>query len=471
MDIGNFLQNLFQPQTISSGVPSSGSYGSGQGMPPETDVLQRLLGGNPVNVMQQAGIDPNMPQPAPVAQQPQPAAQAPRPRRSLLETIGRISDVLATTGGATPLYEPTLDAREDRTRQQAMQDLQRRQAEQQIGAGDIDLSGKSNARAAQALLGLKAIQQGGGDVNAAWPLLAQQAGIPADQAAQLGQIFGTHPEALDGVIASLGGTQNDYGLNLVYGTDANGNVKAFQTSKSGQPHEFQFPEGFHAIDPLKFVDVGGGVAGVGTNSGGVKRIIPKTEAPGRAADRQSRERIAGMGNASRERIAILPARGQAGAQTLPSGAAAQTALPLLKNMRDALGRFRDAGGISAPGMTGKQRLNAAALESIPLYERVTNPAGYSARQDLQRLATEGVFSLLPLMAPNIKVGSRNFDTEKEFKRLSDSILNAKDYNSALRGIQSLEDLVKAGTSQSATPSRAARSPAAGGWGKATVVGR
>ena len=77
-----FLQNLFQPQTISSGVPSSASYGTGQGMPPETDVLQRILGGNPVNVMQQAGITPDMAQPAPVPQAPQPAAQAPQPRRS-----------------------------------------------------------------------------------------------------------------------------------------------------------------------------------------------------------------------------------------------------------------------------------------------------------------------------------------------------------------------------------------------------
>lgn len=139
MDIGNFLQNLFQPQTISSGAPSSASYGTGQGMPPETDVLQRLLGGNPVNVMQQAGIDPNMPQPAPVSQAPQPAAQAPRPRRSLLETIGRISDVLATTGGAQPLYEPTINAREDRARQI--------QADQQkLAAGAFELGDKGNAR-------------------------------------------------------------------------------------------------------------------------------------------------------------------------------------------------------------------------------------------------------------------------------------------------------------------------------------
>ena len=145
-------------------------------------------------------------------------------------------------------------------------------------------------------------------------------------------------------------------------------------------------------------------------------------------------------------------------------------------MRDALDRFRKAGGIAAPGMTGKDRLNSAALENVPLYERVTNPESFSARQDLQRLATEGVFQLLPLMSPTIKVGSRNFDTEKEFTRLSNAILNAKDYNSAIRGIQSLETLVNAGLKQPPAPSapaprRSTPSASSGQWGKARVVGQ
>jgi len=469
MDIGNFLQNLFQPQTISSGVPSSGSYGSGQGMPPETDVLQRLLGGNPVNVMQQAGIDPNMPQPAPVTQQPQPAAQAPRPRRSLLETIGRISDVLATTGGATPLYEPTINAREDRARQI--------QADQQkLAAGAFEIGDKGNARAGMALRGLQAIQRNGGDVNKAWPILAAQAGIPPERAAEMAQIFAQDPSSIDGLAETFNGHEGKYAKQVNIAVDpATGKTIAYQVDDSGNVHQVALPEGYNPVDPTMVVNTGGSTNIVGRNTGTIKRILPNTERPGAAADRNSRERIAGNRDQTAVTIAGMPARAEPGETPAPSAAAA-SAGPLLSNMRDALDRFRKAGGIAAPGMTGKDRLNSAALENVPLYERVTNPESFSARQDLQRLATEGVFQLLPLMSPTIKVGSRNFDTEKEFTRLSNAILNAKDYNSAIRGIQSLETLVNAGLKQPPAPSapaprRSAPSASSGQWGKARVVGQ
>lgn len=474
MDIGNFLQNLFQPQTISSGAPSSASYGTGQGMPPETDVLQRLLGGNPVNVMQQAGIDPNMPQPAPVSQAPQPAAQAPRPRRSLLETIGRISDVLATTGGAQPLYEPTINAREDRARQI--------QADQQkLAAGAFELGDKGNARAGMAFRGLQAIQRRGGDINAAWPILAQQAGIPPERAAELAQIFAQNPEAVDGLAEAINGHEGKYAKQVNIAVDpATGKTLAYQVDDSGNVHPVELPEGYNPVDPIQAINTGGSTQIVGRNTGTVKKILPNTERPGAAADRKSRERIAGNRDATAVTIAGMPARAQPG-QAGGASTAAATALPLLSNMRESLKRFRDAGGIAAPGMTGKGRLNSAALENVPLYERVTNPESYSARQDLNRLATEGVFQLLPFMSPTIKVGSRNLDTEKEFQRLSNAILNAKDYNSALRGIQDMENLINAGLKQPTAPSAAPAAPRrtvkpapasnSGGWGKATVVGR
>lgn len=472
MDIGNFLQNLFQPQTISSGVPSSEAYGSGQGMPPETDVLQRLLGGNPVNVMQQAGIDPNMPQPAPVAQQPQPAAQAPRPRRSLLETIGRISDVLATTGGATPLYEPTINAREDRARQI--------QADQQkLAAGAFEIGDKGNARAGMALRGLQAIQRGGGDVNKAWPILAAQAGIPPERAAEMAQIFAQDPSSIDGLAETFNGHEGKYAKQVNIAVDpATGKTIAYQVDDSGNVHQVALPENYSPVDPMQTVDLGGKTGIIGRNSGNIKRIIPKTERPGAAAERESRERIAGGRNDTAITIAGMPARSNSNtASGVDPSVVSRTAEPLLRDMKDALERIRKAGGINAPEMGPMGRVNAAALENVPLYERVANPEGYSARQDIQRLASTGVFSLLPLMSPTIKVGSRNIDTEKEFKRLSDVILNAKDYNSALRGIQSLETIVKA-ASQPTTPvaprprgQSAPRASSSGQWGKARVVGQ
>ena len=479
MDIGNFLQNLFQPQTISSGVPSSAAYGTGQGMPPETDTLQRLLGGNPVNVMQQAGITPDMAQPAPVPQAPQPAAQAPRPRRSLLETIGRISDVLATTGGAQPLYEPTINAREDRARQI--------QADQQkLAMGNFELGDKGNARTGMAVRGLQAImrQNPNADPNTVWPLIAQQAGVDPENVSRLSQIFAQHPEAIDGLAEAINGHEGKYAKQVNIGVNPEtGETIAYQVDDAGKYHQVELPVGFQPVDPLQAVNTGGETKLVGRNSFKVKRVLPNTERPGAAADRNLRRDIAGQNSRDRLTIAGMPARAQPGQAGGGASTAAATALPLLANMRESLKRFRDAGGIAAPGMTGKGRLNSAALENVPLYERVTNPESYSARQDLNRLATEGVFQLLPLLSPTIKVGSRNFDTEKEFQRLSNAILNAKDYNSALRGIQDMENLINAGLKQPAAPS-APSAPAAprrtvkpapasnsGGWGKATVVGR
>lgn len=476
MDIGNFLQNLFQPQTISSGVPSSASYGTGQGMPPETDVLQRILGGNPVNVMQQAGITPDMAQPAPVPQAPQPAAQAPRPRRSLLETIGRISDVLATTGGAQPLYEPTINAREDRARQI--------QADQQkLAMGNFELGDKGNARTGMAVRGLQAImrQNPNADPSTVWPLIAQHAGVDPEHISQLSQVFATNPAAIDGLAEALNGHEGKYAKQVNIAVDpATGKTIAYQVDDMGNVHQVQLPENYNPVDPIQAINTGGATQIVGRNTGTVKKVLPNTERPGQAADRDLRRDIANQNSRDRLTIAGVPARAQPGQAGGPSAAAA-TALPLLSDMREALTRFRNAGGIAAPGMTGKGRLNSAALENVPLYERVTNPESYSARQDLNRLATEGVFQLLPLMSPTIKVGSRNFDTEKEFQRLSNAILNAKDYNSALRGIQDMENLINAGLKQ---PTAAPSAPAAprrtvkpapssnsGGWGKATVVGR
>jgi hypothetical protein len=67
----------------------------------QANVLQQLPDAQPAPVQ---APPPPPPPPAPVA--------APHKRRSLLDTIGRISDVLAKVGGADALYQPTLDARE-----------------------------------------------------------------------------------------------------------------------------------------------------------------------------------------------------------------------------------------------------------------------------------------------------------------------------------------------------------------------
>lgn len=105
---GNFLQSL-APQSgfgLQSLFPMGSQDSQSVGLPemfpafPSTPGIAGPTGFGddlPVNVMQQVA-----------------PGQTASPRRSLLDTVGRISDVIAQVGGATPLFQPTLDAREDR---------------------------------------------------------------------------------------------------------------------------------------------------------------------------------------------------------------------------------------------------------------------------------------------------------------------------------------------------------------------
>lgn len=178
---------------------------NGQRMP--IDLLPPGFNAPVNNAMQQTALPPDAPQPAPIPQDPinngMSGQEAPRQRRSLLDTIGRVSDVLARVGGAEPLYQPTLDAFEDRTRAIDMDMLRQQLAEQQVNSGDLEMTGQQNAMLGQAVRGLRAIQARGGDINSAWPILAQQVGIPEDQISQLGQIFTSDPNALEGFAAML----------------------------------------------------------------------------------------------------------------------------------------------------------------------------------------------------------------------------------------------------------------------------
>jgi hypothetical protein len=138
----NFFQN------ITPGFAEQDNYGSGTVAPSPDDFLRRLFAGQDqvnvlqpqqdnsaapqnfgvqpqVNVLQQAGIDPNSLQSSQI--QPQ---QTSKPRRSFLDVLGGISDVLAKVGGAEPLYQPTLDAR-----RRFNQDAQTAQLQQQLLQG------------------------------------------------------------------------------------------------------------------------------------------------------------------------------------------------------------------------------------------------------------------------------------------------------------------------------------------------
>lgn len=372
---GNILATLLHslgpgidPTMIPEGVAPQPAPQAPQASSSPLNDARRILG-LPMpqqNVMQAAAAPPDMPQPAPVPSAPAPAAPAApaRTRRSLLDTVGRISDVLARVGGADALYQPTIDSREDRAHLIDTQGLQRQLTTQEIGKGADEATTRHNALVGNAVRGLQSIRRANpnADIGTVWPLLARQAGIPDDQAARLSQIFATHPEAIDGMSALINGHQ-EYNGQVVYARDANGHIAAFQPSNSNASEARNIlPAGFEPIDPLTFVNTGNAQVGVHSRSGTVERILPIAERPGEAANRAQRGEIADASNRTAITIAGMPARA--------SGTAAHAAtdptngLTLLNSIEHAFGELHrmnalpgDDGGtvgniVSALGRTG-----------------------------------------------------------------------------------------------------------------------
>lgn len=483
---GTSAQQIRPIQSIdpNTGLPVSGPIINGVIPPaapeaPQASAPVNLLEGTPYdqsNVLQAIGGSPDAPQPAPVPQAPQaqPAAapaEAPRQRRSLLDTVGRISDVLARVGGAEALYQPTLDAREDRANALAdrqrgidLDALRRTLVEQQIAAGGDEATARGNAMLGAAVRGLQAIKARGGDIAAAWPILARQAGIPEEQASALGQIFAQNPQAVE-AIAAMTVQKREFGMQPFYAQGPDGQLRAYQLGRDGTIQPIQLGEGEVPIDPLKFVDTGGAQVGVGTRSGSVRRILPNSVDPNTRANIGSRERIAAAGNASRERVAATRGAGKQGASN-PAQVAAGAA-PVVSALRDAITRLHNSGGMTDENSGALGIANAIARENVPGYERFTNSEGFSAREDLNRLLTVGIPSLLPLMG-GLTLGGKNIDAAKELDTWRQAIASAKDYPSAMRAVQGFERRI---AELSAGDPASAAAPAQGGNAAAIAEAR
>lgn len=171
----------------------------------------------PFNIMEALnGGVPNAQAAPPVPALP---SRQPRERRSVLDTIGRISDVLAKVGGADALYQPTLDARqdrefaiEDRSRgidlealKTALLNQQIQGGAQSLEAGQTELADAATGKVGMAVRGLQAIAARGGDPAKAWPVLAQQLGIEPERAAVIGEAIAKDPNTLFGLSAAING--------------------------------------------------------------------------------------------------------------------------------------------------------------------------------------------------------------------------------------------------------------------------
>lgn len=420
--------------------------------PPATNVLQ-------------AAATPSLPAYSPPP--PQPAAQpapVPRQRRSVLDTIGRLADVFAKVGGADALYQPTLDAREDRTL--ALSDHDRKvQADNiALATGKFDLSDKQNLRLGHVARGLKAIQAGGGDINAAFPELAQRMQLDPETVAKIGPLLASDPHAIDGIIAATSSEkfdQSKYSGSVVYATGPDGKVVAFQPSLDDGSGRNILPGGYTAIEPSKVVDLGGNAAVVG-NSGTPKRIFPKTEAPGKAADRRERGRESDSRNSTQITIAGMPARAK------PGGKDGTGNMNVANSLLDNIERgFNDLHKLQAlPGEGSGAGMAAAAFGRTALGQKIGEQVGNIPAQkrleiekDINSLQSEMVKSL-PASATRTK-----FEQEIQRRRMPDPARMS--YATAQQVIKDLRNQFaqaqKDAAAELAQKTPVARPKANGGW--------
>jgi hypothetical protein len=390
----------------------------------QPNAIARLLGSQ---IPEQASIQTTAPTAADFGPAPSIPQAAPRQRRSVLDMIGGIADTVAGVGGAQPLYRMNMDAqqqREDqeRARQQQieMEPLQRQRLEQQVRSGeqnieqgDLQLADARAEIVNSAGMGLRNVfsKTGAAGLQKAWPLIAQQLGITPEQQQAIGQALTADPE---GTMAALfpepqqkaGSTAKEaqiYEMLRAQGTPEMANAYLQSLSNpdnmtSAQQAQLALARERFEFDRYKFDN-------------------PQPTAAERKAGQAA-------GTAQQQRVEM-----------------AQAGRGMLTEMNDALERLKGAGGILNREQSAGGRVSTILGRDIPYAEQLLKPEAFSAREDLNRLATVGIPSLLPLLG-GLTLGGKNIDAAKELDTWKNAILSARDYESAKRATNFIEQRIR-----------------------------
>lgn len=371
----------------------------------------------PTNVLQQmapppaVGAPPPPPPPLSTEEIHQAATAAsppaPKPRRSLVDILGHIADGIAQAGGANPMYQHTLDAEQDRlfkTGDHARQvdlDLLKTQLEkQQVAAGALEPDIAARKRLGVALGAL----DGQADPASLWPTIAEQAGIDPQKAAAVGQILKANPSAAGILAKSLGADRDNLGKNVFFGTNAEGKTVAYQVGPDGKPHILDFGGAVTPSEPTKVVDTGTGAVIVG-QSGNVKKILPKFEAPGRQADRKERAREADNTNATTITVAGMPARAKDGASAAAKGGDANVPT-LLDNIEQGFNDLHGMKALPGEGSAANQLEGAVGRSALgqKLGEQMGRPAAQKRLEIMKNVSAlqQAMLKSLPASATRTK---------------------------------------------------------------------
>jgi hypothetical protein len=377
--MANLLQilGLQSPGVVTDDYSGGGmdpGYGGAPAMPQDAPPPQQM------NAFQGLNLAPppsNIPEPTP-------ATRPARARSSLVDHIGRVADVLAQVGGAAPLYQPTLNSRQDRElslgdhdRQVDLDKLKLALSRQSITTGEGTIADAQSARIKQSMKYLQAIRQANpnADVAQLWPFLAQQSGLPEDHVAAIGAAIAEDPHIIDGIADTE--DKEKYGGSVVYGLNSEGKLVAYQPGLGTNNSRNVLPDGVTPIDPTKVVNLGGSTALIGSRTGLPQRILPNSEKPGSAADRAERGREADNRNRTTITVAGMPARPKAGDGK--AGGDASNVSALLDNIQSGFTALHGMGAL--PGDNGGAVSNVlGALGRTRMGQAVGEQAGSPAAQ-------------------------------------------------------------------------------------------
>ncbi len=342
-----------------------------------------------------------------------------------------------------------MNARQDRLTQVDLDAMKVALGKQQIASGAREIEATERKRLGTALGALA----GRENAAALWPSIAEQAAIDPQRAAAIGQFLAANPDAAGIFARSLGADIDNLGKNVYFGTDPQGKTVAYQVGEDGRPHILDFNGELAPSDPTKVVNLGGTTAVLGSG-GQIKRVLPNTEAPGRAADRASRERIA----ASRP--------GGAG-KVGDNAAFVQTATGNLNELRKIYGDLKKMGAMVSPAQAADKNV-VARIRASGIGQVLEGAVGTQAQTQRDRIQSIRP-GLMQSLAKATGMTGKQLDSNADVKLFMQTVTDpTKSYEANMEAIAGLERFLKANTKKAApAPAKVAPKPKNDGW---SIVG-
>lgn len=430
--------------------------GQGQGAAP-TNVLQQAA---PQQAAPQA---PPPPPPAPEAiLQAATAASPPAPKRriSLVDVIGHLADGIAQAGGATPMYQRTLDAEQKRALDLQDHGLAVTSATIKNATDKFALDTSERTRIANAL----------GAVNdsedaAMWPQIAEAAGLDPQRAAAIGKIVQANPDAAKVLASALGGgndDENKLGKNLFFGTDEAGKTVAYQIGPDGHAHILDFGGKVTPSEPIKVVNTGGSNVVIG-QGGGIKKILPNSASPNTVLTTTTSRQNNQDTNRTNLTIAGMPARAKDGTTAGGKASDPRAGLQIISDIQQSFDKLH---GLNAlPGEGGAVGNAIGSLGRTALGQTIGAKTGLSDAAQEREILSKNLANLQSDLIKSLPGNATRtrFEQEIQKRRLPDP--TTMNYATANRAIGQIRQAYLVALQSQSVPKKAA--PANNGW---TVVG-